>query len=136
MTQKSLHILILTLVVILGGCTSESEKILTERIENEDFNFSDFKMTSNGISYNTKDYIQYGFIHLDNGEDVKFWFLTHHSTSDIGGTFYEFPNGEKEFYSGLHCCEVQFYENGELGKTFQDEAELKSFVTERDGKRP
>lgn len=136
MKQKARYSLIFILVILLISCATESEKILTKNIESEDFNFTKFKDNFNNISYNIKDNIQYGLIHLENGEDVKFWFLTHHVTSDMGGTFYEFPDGKKEFYSGLHCCEVQFYENGKLGKKFKDASELRNFLIENDGLQP
>jgi hypothetical protein len=62
--------------------------------------------------------------------------LTHHATSDIGGTVYEFSNGDRKFYAGYHCCEVQFYDNGSLGKKFKDEQDFKDYIAETDGIRP
>ena len=121
---------------LMSGCVSESERLLTEKIESRKFDFTDFKVNSDDISWNISDGIQYGFIHLKNGENVKFWFLSHHLTSDIGGTIYEYSNGKRQYCSGLHCCEVQFYENGKLGKTFENDMELKRFVSERDGIKP
>lgn len=134
MKQKLLHILVLTLMLVLGSC--KSERILTEKIEIQNFDFTDLDKTMDSISWNTTENIQYGLIHLANGQNVKFWFLTHHATSDIGGTIYEYPNGERQFCSGNHCCEVQFYEDGKLGKTFKNESELKQFVNDRDGVSP
>jgi hypothetical protein len=136
MTQKILYIFTLSLFLSLVSCKSESEEILTEKIENVYFDFDNLKKSKESISWNYNENIQYGLIHLANGVNVKFWFLSHHETSDIGGTIYEYPNGERQFCGGLHCCEVQFYENGKLGKTFKNEAELKKFVTEKDGIRP
>ena len=94
------------------------------------------KMGYDRISSKIKDGIQYGLIHLEDSEEVKFWFLTHHATSDIGGTIYEFSSGEKIFCSGFHCCEVQFYEKGRIGKTFKNVSELKKIITETDGISP
>jgi hypothetical protein len=136
MTLRKPQILFVFLLGFLCACTSESERILNDKIDNVEFTFSDLRMGTDNISWKTKESIQYGFIHLNNGEQVKFWFLTHHATSDIGGTIYEYPNGEKQFCSGLHCCEVQFYENGKLGKAFENASELKAYVTEKSGNKP
>ncbi len=136
MTLRHPHILLVFLFGLLGSCTSESERILSKKIENEEFDFTELTKGSDSISWKTKEDIQYGLIHLENGEQVRFWFLTHHATSDIGGTIYEYTNGEKQFCSGLHCCEVQFYEKGKLGRTFRNVSELKAYVTEKDGIRP
>ncbi len=136
MTLRQLYIILFCLFGLLCACTSESERILNEKIENEEFDFSELTMWLDSISWKTREEIQYGLIHLQNGEQVKFWFLTHHATFDIGGTIYEYPDGERQFCSGLHCCEVQFYENGKLGKTFKNVFELKTFVTEKEGVKP
>lgn len=80
--------------------------------------------------------IQYGTIALNDGEYVKFWFLSHHLTNDMGGTIYEFPGGERHFYAGMHCCEVQFSQNLTESRTFADAAAFRDYVTQYDGLQP
>ena len=113
--------IVFILVFLCVSCTSESEKILETKLSEQFFNFENIQHKNQNIVYNFLDNIQYGIITLKDGKKVKFWFLSHHLTSDKGGTIYEFPNGEKIFYSGMHCCEVQFYQPESLVnlKTFK-----------------
>jgi hypothetical protein len=122
-------------IVLFSCCMSESERTLREKIDDEEFDFENLREGSGNMSYELKGNIQYGLIEMKNGDFVKFWFLSHHCTSDKGGTFYEYPNGNREFYSGQHCCEVQFIENG-LDKEFSDIEEFRSFVKERNRVTP
>jgi hypothetical protein len=128
-------IIILFVFGLLCSCNSHSERTLKEKIKNEEFDFTNLEKGYN-IRYGIKRDIQYGLIELKNEELIKFWFLTHHTTSDKGGTIYEYPNGKREFYSGFHCCEVQFYENGRPGKKFNDFEEFRAYVKKRNGLRP
>lgn len=124
------------LVTILISCTSESEKKLRFAIDNDKFDFTDLPLGVDNIHFAHKGNIQFGLIDLLNGQQIKFWFLTHHCTSDIGGTIYEFPNGDKEFYSGLHCCEVQFFEKNFKSLKFRDADDFRAYVKERNGIKP
>jgi|GEM_PF-1559676 len=134
--KVSKALVIFALTVSLFSCQSASEKELTEAIEHSDFDFSNLGKEFDNIQYSHEGNIQYGFINLEDGQRIKFWFLTHHATSDIGGTVYEFSNGDRKFYAGYHCCEVQFYDNGSLGKKFKDEQDFKDYIAETDGIRP
>jgi hypothetical protein len=129
-------IILLFVFGLLFSCTSESERTLLKIIENEEFDFTDLIKNIGDIQYEIQDNIQYGLIEMKNGEVIKFWFLTHHATSDKGGSVYEYPNGKREFYSGMHCCEVQFYENGSPGKNFKDIEEFRAYVKKRKGSSP
>ena len=63
----------------------------------------------------TVDGVEYGTITLENSEKIKYWFESHHLSSDqIGGTLFEMPNGELEFIEGYFCCEVQLPHNGKF----------------------
>ncbi|MCK7591704.1 hypothetical protein M0G43_14035 [Subsaxibacter sp. CAU 1640] len=132
---KNPVLLMICSIALFISCASESEKILNEKMNNGAFDFSNLR-TNGNIQYTLNDDIQYGLIDMENGEQIKFWFLSHHHTSDIGGTIYEYPNGERQFCGGNHCCEVQFYDNGKLGRTFKNSSEFKTFVTERNGISP
>lgn len=136
MILKRPYILLMCLIGLLSSCTSESERILINKIENEAFDFTELRKGMDSISYGLKESVQYGLIHLESGEQVRFWFLTHHATSDIGGTIYEYPNGKRQFCSGLHCCEVQFYQDGEIVGSFKNVEEFQSYVTENNGISP
>ena len=136
MTTRSIDIVLVCLSLFLGSCTSKTERMLNEKLKNENYDFNNLTKGYDNIKYELKDNIQYGLIDLENGEQVKFWFLTHHASTDIGGTIYEYPDGEKQFCSGYHYCEVQFTENGKLGKRFQDVDDFRSYVTEHTGIEP
>lgn len=121
------------LIILCISCTSESERFLEERLATENFDFSDLKSKNNDIHYNLSNSgVQYGIINLDNTEKVKFWFVSHHFISDKGGTIYEFPNGEKKFISGMHCCEVQFHDTNSL----KDISTFKSYIEANNGLKP
>lgn len=121
------------LIILCISCTSESERFLEERLATENFDFSDLKSKNNDIHYNLSNSgVQYGIINLDNTEKVKFWFVSHHIISGKGGTIYEFPDGEKIFISGMHCCEVQFQDANSL----KDLSTFKSYIEANDELKP
>lgn len=127
---------LLFLIVVLGSCTTKTERILRNKLNTENYDFSKLKSGVGNVRYAKKDNVQFGIIRLENNDTIKFWFLTHHITNDKGGTIYEFPNGKKEFYSGFHCCEVQFIKNGIEPIKFSDSADFKKFVEKYDGVKP
>ncbi|UUV22127.1 hypothetical protein [Paenimyroides aestuarii] len=103
------------LMLLCISCSSESEKFLEERLAKENFDFSDLKPKNNWLQSNLSNSgVEYGIISLNNAQKVKFWFVSHHLISDKGGTIYEFPDGEKKFISGMHCCEVLFNDTESL----------------------
>ncbi len=109
--------------------TSESEKILTEKVQQEKFDFTKIEGFLDNIKWSIVDGIQYGTITFEDGKFVKFWFLSHFS-SDDGGTIYKFSDGTKHFYEGYHCCEVQFM------RTFKNFKEFKDHIDKYKGVRP
>lgn len=115
------------------SCTTESERFLEDRLSEENFDFKDLKTKSSTINYNISNSgVQYGIITLYNKQEIKFWFVSHHFMSDKGGTIYEFPNGEKKFISGMHCCEVQFNDMESLN----DVSTFKNYLEAKNGLRP
>lgn len=121
------------LILLCISCTTESERFLEERLATENFDFSDLKSKNSNIHYNLSNSgVQYGIISLDNTAKVKFWFVSHHFISDKGGTIYQFPNGEKKFISGMHCCEVQFHDTESL----KDVSTFKDYLEANNGLKP
>lgn len=120
------------LITLFISCTTESEGFLDERLSKENFDFTDLKTKNKSVQYNLSNNVQYGFITLKNKEEIKFWFVSHHFMSDKGGTIYEFPNGEKKFISGMHCCEVQFNDIESLN----DLSTFKNYLEAKNGLRP
>ena len=115
------------------SCTTESERFLENRLSEENFDFEDLKTKNKSVQSNLNDSgVEYGIITLDNTQKVKFWFVSHHHMSDKGGTIYEFPNGEKKFISGMHCCEVQFNDSEAL----YDLSTFKSYIDLKNGRTP
>lgn len=121
------------LIILFLSCTTESERFLEDRLSEENFDFTDLKTKSSTINYNISNSgVQYGIITLYNKQEIKFWFVSHHFMSDKGGTIYEFPNGDKQFISGMHCCEVQF----NYDESLNDVSTFKNYVEAKNGLRP
>ncbi|KAA5531829.1 hypothetical protein [Paenimyroides baculatum] len=117
------------LILLCIPYTTESERFLKKQLSEDNFDFIDLKAKSSTIHYNiTNSGVQYGIITLNNKQEIKFWFVSHHFMSDKGGTIYEFPNGDKQFISGMYCCEVQFNDDGSLKNlsTFKNYLEAKN----------
>jgi len=132
-----LGIIILGIVLFFTLRKSESQRILESKLKKYEYDFTKLDPLRNNLESNRDSLIQYGYLHLKNGEKIKFWFLSHHLVDDIGGTIYEFPNGEREFCSGMHCCEVQFYEfGGESLEELKNSTNFRKYIKENDGIRP
>lgn len=120
------------LILLCISCTTESERFLEKQLSEENFDFTDLKTKNKSVQYNLDKDVQYGIITLNNKQEIKFWFVSHHFMSDKGGTIYEFPNGEKKFTSGMHCCEVQFNDDESL----KDLSTFKNYLEAKNGLRP
>ena len=120
------------LILLCISCTTESERFLEKQLSEENFYFTDLKTNNKSVQYNLDKDVQYGIITLNNKQEIKFWFVSHHFMSDKGGTIYEFPNGEKKFISGMHCCEVQFNDDESL----KDLSTFKNYLEAKNGLRP
>ena len=120
------------MILLCISCTSESERFLEKQLSEENFDFTDLKTNNKSIQYNLDKDVQYGIITLNNKQEIKFWFVSHHFMSDKGGTIYEFPNGDRQFISGMHCCEVQFNNDESLN----DLSTFKNYLEAKNGLRP
>ena len=127
---------IFVIIFTLFSCERESETYLINKIESIDFNFEDFSLESENIVSNFDNGIQYGRIHFENGESVKFWFVSHHMVDDYGGAIYEFQDGETQFCYSYHCCEVQFPNSENSDFSFSSLEDFKRFIRKIDGTRP
>lgn len=123
-------ICILLIFVSLVSCISESEIELETKLDSLTFDSGKALITNDNISSQIKNGIQFGHIILENNDVIKFWFRSHHIGADIGGAIYEYPNEEREFYGGYHCCEVQF------PQTFSNVESFKVFVKDKKGMNP
>lgn len=121
------------LILLCTSCTSESERFLEEKLSKEVFDFTKLKAKSKLVASNiSNDGVEYGIITLKNNQQIKFWFVSHHIMSDKGGTIYEFPNREREFVSGMHCCEVQFHDANSL----KDLSAFQNYIKTKNGTKP
>ncbi len=109
---------------------------LVNKIETVDFNFDNLTLGMNDVGSNYSNEIQYGKIFFENGESVKFWFVSHHNVNDYGGAIYEYENGETQFCYGYHCCEVQFPNSSNTNFSFTSVNDFKKFISETDGIQP
>lgn len=77
------------------------------------------------------DGIETGIITLGDGEQVKYWFKSHHLGNDIGCTRFEFIDGTAVHLHGCFCCEVLLPD-----ARLADRKALERFVAARDGQSP
>ncbi len=107
-------ILILTIVLLLIGCSNYSTKEPLREL-NKKYDPSALKLKQGYNSYvqNThlEDGTEIGIIYLKDGSYAKYWFRSHHLVDDIGGTWFLMSDGQKEYMAGCFCCEVQLPEN-------------------------
>ncbi len=75
--------------------------------------------------------IECGIVTMKNGEEVKYWFLSHHGSGDLGHARFEFPGGRVRMMTGYFCCEVMFPQDD-----FESVEELDAFLAGVDGKGP
>lgn len=77
------------------------------------------------------DGIETGIITLGDGEEVKYWFKSHHHGDDIGCTRFEFTDGTALHLHGGFCCEVLLPD-----ARLADRRALERFIAARDGQSP
>ena len=75
--------------------------------------------------------IQTGFIHLQDGERVKFWFINKHVQSGKGLTRFDFEDGQTAYLSGAFCCEVWVSDDAVKNKE-----SLLNYIAKVDGSMP
>ena len=130
-------VIILGIILFFFFRKSESQRILEKSLATDVYDFNNLNQNDENVQANHLNNIQYGYVLLKNDEKVKFWFLSHHLVSDDGGTIYEFPDGERVFCAGYHCCEVQFYEFGEDKlEELNNSTVFKEHIRKYDGIRP
>ena len=77
------------------------------------------------------DSTEVGIIRTADGNDVRYWFRSHHLSDDLGSSRFVFPGGRERIVSGYFCCEVMFSQ-----KDFRSIDELDSFLAKVDGTSP
>ena len=75
--------------------------------------------------------IECGLIHLEDGSEVKYWFVSKHVQPGLGLTRFDFPDGETAYLSGAFCCEMALG-----GEGVADKAALLAFIEKWDGRMP
>lgn len=78
-----------------------------------------------------EDRIEIGIIYLEDGSTSKYWFISHHISRDIGGTWFFMSDGRKEYMAGWFCCEVQLPE-----KQLESLSDLRKFIKKYHGEAP
>lgn len=73
--------------------------------------------------------IESGIVTMKDGEEVKYWFLSHHLSGDDGHARFEFPGGRVRMMTGYFCCEVMFPQDD-----FESAKEFDAFLVDVDGK--
>jgi len=75
--------------------------------------------------------IECGLLHLADGSEVKFWFLSHHVGPGLGLTRFDFADGTRTYLRGYFCCEVELE-----GEAISDKGSLLAFIADKDGTPP
>ncbi len=75
--------------------------------------------------------IQTGFIHLDDGSRVKYWFISKHVQPGKGLTRFDFQDGQTSYLSGAFCCEVWVSDDAVKNKE-----SLLNYIAQVDGSMP
>lgn len=127
--NKYPFIFLLLVLITLSSCENATKEKLLKIKDLARFNEGKQKVgfNSNVKREFTYDGIEYGVITLENSEQVKYWFQTHHISEDqTGGTLFELPNGNLEFIKGYFCCEVQLPSDGKFKNSKDFIAEMEN----------
>ncbi len=125
--------IVIVFVVILFDLPSKSQKYVEEASKQFDPARSELQQGFNSYVKMawTKEGVEFGYIYLTNGDKVKYWFLSHHLSGDLGSTLFEFSDGERVYMDGGFCCEVQLPE-----KQLRDRQELEEVIKAYDDTTP
>lgn len=108
------------------------DRVIQASLENDP---SQLKLMNGSNDYirrvSLKGGIECGIVTMKNGEEVKYWFRSHHLSGDQGHARFEFPGGRVRMMTGYFCCEVMFPQD-----EFESVKELDAFLAEVDGKSP
>ena len=94
----------------LLACEVNEAKQRVDQAASEGLDPADFSLNtlSDSIRFQVLEGgLQVGIITLKSGEEIKFWFCSHHCAKGPSWTRFELPDGEVRYLSGQFCCEVQ-----------------------------
>lgn len=75
--------------------------------------------------------IQTGLIHLQDGSQVKYWFVSKHVQPGKGRTRFDFQDGQTAYLSGAFCCEVWVSDDA-----IKNKESMLSYIAAVDGTMP
>jgi len=131
------------LVLLLASCRNENKEILSradasltaEEIKKFVMSLDEHKdkwIASDTIWDKGKQYgMQRGILRLRDGSLVRFAFLSHHMTDDIGDSVFVSENYYR-YVKGWFCCEIEFGEQEQFGNL----KELDRFLKKHSGIKP
>jgi len=73
--------------------------------------------------------MEIGLLHLSDGTNVKYWFISRHVQPGRGITRFDSVDGRSAYLHGCFCCEVSVPE-------FKDWSELQNYIAKWDGSTP
>ncbi len=73
--------------------------------------------------------IEAGLLHLSDGTDVKYWFISGHDQPGSGTTRFDSMDGKTTYLHGCFCCEVWL-------PRLENWNELEKYVAKWDGSPP
>ena len=122
-------------VLAIAGCDSVSESRADVDAAAKANDPSKLTLQAGGVSYGERiilpSGIEAGILTLGDGEQVKYWFKSHHLGDDLGCTRFEYADGSLNYLAGRFCCEVRLPESG-----IADRGELQQYIAANDGKSP
>lgn len=73
--------------------------------------------------------MEIGLLHLTDGSNVKYWFVSRHVQPGLGTTRFDSADGRSAYLHGRFCCEVSLPE-------LKDWNDLQDYITKWDGTLP
>jgi len=132
---KMKYLSFIAVILVLSGCDSASKSRADVDEAATTHDPTKLTLEAGGITYGKRailpNGIETGTITLGDGEQVKYWFKSHHLGNDLGYTRFEFDDGTVNHLEGWFCCEVQLPD-----PQIADRSELQQFIAVHDGKSP
>lgn len=129
--------LVMSIVLVLCSCRMPGDRDSRKMVDSTAAKYDPAEME---LQQGYNDFLRYklvgedvqaGTVRLKDGEVVKFWFASHHLTSDMGTTRFDFADGKVVYFKGYFCCEVQLPE-----ENFTSRKELLDFLSKNDEAMP
>jgi len=133
--KKMKILVLLTTALAIAGCSSPSKSKEDVDAAAKTQDPAKLSLEAGGIPYGKRiilpSRIEAGILTLGDGEQVKYWFKSHHLGDDLGCTRFEYSDGSVDYLEGRFCCEVLLPD-----PRIADRNGLRKFIADNDGILP